>query len=119
MANRSSQERTNWSPALRQVSIMFSVIVYEPACSAITASSEMMKATAPSPEFLSASPLGAPCRLSLATTRTFLAEPAATESNADFKAVVPARNTSVMSAVKISRRRSNAVAMIDAHCFSA
>ena len=80
---------------------------------------EMMKAAAPSPELRSVSPLGAPWRLSLAITSTCLAEPAATESNADFKAVVPARSKSVISAVNMSRRRSNAVAMIDAHCFSA
>ena len=77
-----------------------------------------MKAAAPSPELRSASPLGAPCRLSLAMTSTCPAEPAATESKACFSAVVPARSTSVMSAVKMSRRKSRAVAMMEAQPFS-
>ncbi|GIT44886.1 MAG: hypothetical protein Ct9H300mP11_28220 [Chloroflexota bacterium] len=57
--------------------------------SAMVSSSEMMNAAAPSPELRSDSPLGAPWRLSLATTRTCLAEPAVTESKADFRAAVP------------------------------
>ena len=119
IAKRSSQERTKESPALRQVSIMFSVMVYDPWCLAITPSWDTTKAAAPSPELRSASPLGAPWRQSLAITSTFLAEPATTESKADISAVVPARSTSVISAAKMSRRRSNAAAIIEAHCFSA
>ena len=80
---------------------------------------DMRNATAPSPEFRSASPLGAPCRLSLAITSTCPAVPADTESRAAFIPAVPALSTPVMSAEKMSLLRSRALAIIAAHCFSA
>ena len=57
-------------------------------------------------------------RVSPTTTRTRLAEPARTASSAARSAPVPARSESPMSAVLTSRRRSSAVAMIVAPCFS-
>ena len=56
--------------------------------------------------------------MSAATTSTCPAEPAVIESTAIFSAVVPARRTPVTSAVKISLRKSRAVAIMTAHCFS-
>jgi hypothetical protein len=83
-----------------------------------TFSEPIRKAAAPSPKERSSGERGAARRQSLATTRTLRADPALTASIAERSAVVPARTVSAKSAVTTSRRRSKALAMMLAPCFS-